>query len=98
MRRRFAASAIWSRSATAMLEDRRRGAPAWMEIMVMSFVLVGARSDAGDEVLVEWVVQQVPGLGRAEAGFSPAGFTATSCPRQAAVEGSIAAVTQPTWR
>jgi hypothetical protein len=75
MRRRFAASASRLSSAFAMLEGCRRGAPAWMEIIVMSFVLVGARSGAGDEVCVEGIVRQAVGLDRAEAGFRPAAFT-----------------------
>lgn len=69
IRRRSLAWADQRKSALTMLGDGRRRAPASTEIAVMSYVLVGARSDAGDEVGVEWIVRQAARLDRGEAGF-----------------------------
>lgn len=66
-----------------MLECGRRGAPAWLGIMVMSFVLVGARSVAGDEASVDVVMRLA---GRDGGGG------------QASVVGAMACTMQPTWR
>lgn len=52
-----------------MLEGCRRAAPAWMEIMVMSLVLVLAGFETGDKVYVEGIVRQALGLDRSDAVF-----------------------------